>query len=192
MHNEQEALENMINSPHDIINWKEYWDMYIATPDSSMVGTTHFAADVPIEKQDSAQTIVATRSSGKLSLDTRDVFNSKITPALLSPSDSSSPDCMVKNDWAVPLLPKNAFIKVKQDDKSYFECTVEGCHKRFTRRAENAKAHWLQHKEIAPFACTECPVRYRRKHDLKRHVASLHGNLFVDTKKPIPMAEYTA
>ncbi|KAI8912764.1 hypothetical protein EDD86DRAFT_173946, partial [Gorgonomyces haynaldii] len=55
-----------------------------------------------------------------------------------------------------------------------FECTVHGCGKIFTRKAENAKAHWLLHQNLIPYNCGTCGAGFRRKHDLKRHTKSVH------------------
>jgi hypothetical protein len=51
------------------------------------------------------------------------------------------------------VVPPNAFIKVKVDGSSMFECTWQfehgTCGKRFTRRSGNAKVHWQLHKRTS-------------------------------------------
>lgn len=54
-----------------------------------------------------------------------------------------------------------------------FPCTEPGCEKSFTRRY-NLSAHLRCHRSEKPFACGECDFRFARKHDLTRHVRSLH------------------
>jgi hypothetical protein len=66
-------------------------------------------------------------------------------------------------------MPLTAFRKVSTSNGSMYECTLENCTKRFTRRAENAKSHWLLHCQLRPYICTVCDSGYRRRHDLNRH-----------------------
>ncbi|KAI8926522.1 hypothetical protein BC831DRAFT_390428, partial [Entophlyctis helioformis] len=49
------------------------------------------------------------------------------------------------------------------------------CHKSFTRRY-NLDAHLRAHYNVKPFACTadRCNESFIRKHDLIRHMASVH------------------
>jgi hypothetical protein len=81
------------------------------------------------------------------------------------------------NELNNPLsVPPMAFRKVISSEfkKPIFVCTVPNCGKSFTRRAENAIAHYLLHKQISPFHCDHCSSAFRRASDLKRHVRNLH------------------
>jgi uncharacterized C2H2 Zn-finger protein len=74
------------------------------------------------------------------------------------------------------VVPKSAFRKMMfpTHRKAVFVCTVPRCGKTFTRRAENSKAHYLQHNQMSPFECEFCLVAFRRVSDLKRHVTNIH------------------
>lgn len=54
-----------------------------------------------------------------------------------------------------------------------FRCTEPGCNKSFTRRY-NLHAHYRCHRSEKPFECTQCTFKFARKHDLTRHIRSLH------------------
>lgn len=54
-----------------------------------------------------------------------------------------------------------------------FPCTEPGCEKSFTR-LYNLSFHLRSHRNEKPFPCTQCDFRFTRKHDLMRHVRSLH------------------
>lgn len=76
-----------------------------------------------------------------------------------------------------PRMPRGAFARHSDAStlKNYYECTVPGCHKSFTRRAENAKAHWLSHVHLSPFECMHCERKFRRRIDLNRHLYNVHS-----------------
>lgn len=75
----------------------------------------------------------------------------------------------------VPQLPANAFRRVVMPDMQVvYQCTAPECGKSFTRKAENAKSHWMQHAQIAPFICDFCVMGFRRMADLKRHCKKNH------------------
>lgn len=63
--------------------------------------------------------------------------------------------------------------------KKKFQCTEVGCYKTFTRKY-NLSAHQRCHRGIIcslaekPFGCHICPLKFARKHDLARHVRSIH------------------
>ncbi|RKO92219.1 hypothetical protein BDK51DRAFT_2844, partial [Blyttiomyces helicus] len=56
-------------------------------------------------------------------------------------------------------------------------CTMPGCTKEFTRRY-NLESHLRCHKGERPFVCPHCTTSdaasFARKHDLRRHIHSLH------------------
>jgi uncharacterized Zn-finger protein len=60
-----------------------------------------------------------------------------------------------------------------QPEKKKFACPEEGCHKSFTRRY-NLSAHLRCHRLERPYECTQCTQAFARKHDLQRHIRSLH------------------
>jgi hypothetical protein len=67
------------------------------------------------------------------------------------------------------IMPLTAFHKINLSGRFVFECSYDDCSKTFTRRAENARAHWLMHNNIEPFKCNACQKGYRRRHDISRH-----------------------
>jgi len=61
----------------------------------------------------------------------------------------------------------------KQDRKHC--CTFPGCQRRFSRMY-NLKTHYETHfpNRVRPFPCNQCSKAFSRKHDLQRHVTSVH------------------
>lgn len=59
------------------------------------------------------------------------------------------------------------------DTALVLHCPFEGCTKSFSRQF-NLKSHMKSHNTEKPFQCASCPQAFRRCHDLKRHVRSLH------------------
>lgn len=50
------------------------------------------------------------------------------------------------------------------------QCPYPNCTKTFAKnRTYNLKAHLRAHSQLKPFACTECPRAFSRRHDLERH-----------------------
>lgn len=91
--------------------------------------------------------------------------------ALPAPSRS-----LVRPFDLIPKLPPDAFRKIQDNFGGvFYECSFNDCRKRYSRRAENAKAHWLMHLELSPFKCDLCAFGFRRKHDLKRHKSAHHN-----------------
>jgi hypothetical protein len=72
-------------------------------------------------------------------------------------------------------LPLNAFVKVEHANGApYYACNYGGCGKRFTRRAGNAKAHWIRHQRIKPYICYICSEEYSTLPNWKRHCREQH------------------
>jgi hypothetical protein len=76
---------------------------------------------------------------------------------------------------SVPASPAPSYVSLlnNQPEKKKFACPEEGCHKSFTRRY-NLSAHLRCHRLERPYECTQCTQAFARKHDLQRHVRSLH------------------
>ncbi|KAI8622333.1 hypothetical protein BC830DRAFT_1089500 [Chytriomyces sp. MP71] len=57
-----------------------------------------------------------------------------------------------------------------------YQCTWEGCSKAFTRPS-TLGSHMNEHTNTRPYACAapDCFFSFVRKHDLLRHVRSVHG-----------------
>ncbi|KAJ1328362.1 hypothetical protein BSLG_010094 [Batrachochytrium salamandrivorans] len=53
-------------------------------------------------------------------------------------------------------------------------CTFSGCNRWFTRK-NNLDAHYRTHTGERPAVCTECKKTFNRKHDLSRHISSVHS-----------------
>lgn len=78
-------------------------------------------------------------------------------------------------DGQFQMVPKNGFVKVRENGVDYFECTWKNCSKRFTRRSTNSNAHWMRHiNHRAEFRCRTCSMGFERKGDLKRHANTTH------------------
>lgn len=85
-----------------------------------------------------------------------------------------------------PRIPSSAFTQIPNTNHEQvavkptytYKCTYGSCGKTFTRRAENAKAHWMAHMNVALFRCGAglCGQSFRRRVDLKRHLQRVHGN----------------
>jgi hypothetical protein len=87
-----------------------------------------------------------------------------------------------QNPSKPPSMPSQAFRKViSNDGRTYFECTANDCDKRFTRRADNARAHWYLHCRVEPYKCNACSKGFRRQTDLKRHFCPTETQ-----SKPLP------
>jgi uncharacterized Zn-finger protein len=78
-----------------------------------------------------------------------------------------------ENQYQSTHLPSPASSIILDTPVKKFPCTEPGCTKSFTRRY-NLSAHLRCHRSEKPFACTECPLKFARKHDLTRHIRSLH------------------
>jgi uncharacterized Zn-finger protein len=89
-------------------------------------------------------------------------------PPLLAPRPQDP-----KDDYVVP---QDAFQTVRDENNNVcYKCTVSGCNKRFTRKAENSRSHYLNHLNLNPFVCELCTQGFRRKNDIKRHIESVHA-----------------
>jgi uncharacterized Zn-finger protein len=55
-----------------------------------------------------------------------------------------------------------------------FKCPYENCNKSFSKKP-NLKSHLVTHSGERPFACRQCAMAFTRKHDLKRHLISIHS-----------------
>ncbi|KAI8893292.1 hypothetical protein BC833DRAFT_608846, partial [Globomyces pollinis-pini] len=85
-----------------------------------------------------------------------------IAPATLTPS-YPSPESVINSSSATsPKLPNKKF-----------KCPEQGCDKAFTRKY-NLSAHLRCHRSEKPYSCTQCPLNFARKHDLSRHIKSIH------------------
>ncbi|KAJ3273885.1 hypothetical protein HK104_004215 [Borealophlyctis nickersoniae] len=87
-----------------------------------------------------------------------------------SPSSSSS---SAPSEGAVAKKPAN------RGPRKMFKCTLPGCTKEFTRKY-NLASHIRCHSGERPFVCPHCTtteVSFARKHDLRRHIKSLHSEM---------------
>jgi hypothetical protein len=139
------SLDLMLQFPNNSEIWSWCWDMYV-----SECGLAPFCTE-------SLPTNIGSLV-GKQDLDCEISTNSS------GASDATK-------------MPKSAFVKVKIDEfkRPVFLCTVPKCGKSFSRRAENATAHYLLHKQIAPFQCRYCASGFRRAGDLRRHI-TIHSS----------------
>ncbi|KAJ3124312.1 hypothetical protein HK100_011287 [Physocladia obscura] len=72
-----------------------------------------------------------------------------------------------------------------------FDCPYEGCDKSFPR-AYNLKSHMFCHSGERPHKCTKCHSAFARRHDLQRHIRTLHGDKILgSTVKTAAVAEAT-
>jgi hypothetical protein len=57
--------------------------------------------------------------------------------------------------------------KKLEKDEVIFKCEYPGCGKTFDK-LQSFKSHETSHSSDRPFACSQCDLRFRRNHDLKR------------------------
>ncbi|KAJ3039759.1 hypothetical protein HDV00_011886 [Rhizophlyctis rosea] len=101
-----------------------------------------------------------------------------------STSASSSPLMSPLPSSHIPTT-QNGLLDVPQPTskprsaKKTFKCTLPGCTKEFTRKY-NLASHIRCHSGERPFVCPHCTqteVSFARKHDLRRHIKSLHSEM---------------
>ncbi|KAJ3079959.1 Metallothionein expression activator [Quaeritorhiza haematococci] len=61
------------------------------------------------------------------------------------------------------------------ENKKPFTCPHPGCERSFPRYY-NLKSHMLCHSDQRPHVCTACKASFARKHDLQRHIRTLHAS----------------
>ncbi|ORY43036.1 hypothetical protein BCR33DRAFT_651616, partial [Rhizoclosmatium globosum] len=74
------------------------------------------------------------------------------------------------------------------------KCPLEGCTQTFHKQM-NLTSHLKTHKSSKIYRCTDCDTTFRRSHDLRRHVSSLHseaGKAFCCLKCPKRFARLDA
>ncbi|KAL3895617.1 MAG: hypothetical protein SGCHY_004594 [Lobulomycetales sp.] len=76
-------------------------------------------------------------------------------------------------DWKGILPPVHD--EDKNDPRGIYRCPVPNCGKYFTRRF-NLRCHLRTHAGARPYACQLCDAEFSRKHDLRRHVKSIHSD----------------
>lgn len=84
---------------------------------------------------------------------------------------------VLKNSFVMPspISPaEEAYYGKTQNEDGSFPCTVDGCGKSFNRQF-NLKSHLKTHNDERSFSCQFCESTFRRSHDLKRHIRSLHS-----------------
>lgn len=162
------TLDCMLATAQDWSSWNLYWEMFL--------------------QQQSMQTEY--ENGNKVCLSHSETCSQ--SDSLVSPCDSgtslqpsvyfntSSNTCPISNPYYDPYT---AFREVVlKTGGTMYECTAPNCPKRFTRRAENAKSHWLRHNNQAPYVCKRCYIGFTRRSDLKRHQARCSDTLYERTK----------
>lgn len=70
-------------------------------------------------------------------------------------------------------VPRPGFLKIRENNSDYYQCTWKNCCKRFTRRSTNSTAHWMRHiNHESEYSCKTCSMGFNRKGDLRRHTNS--------------------
>ncbi|KAJ3057518.1 hypothetical protein HK097_004040 [Rhizophlyctis rosea] len=93
------------------------------------------------------------------------------SPSSLPPADIPIENGLLAAPQSAPTKPRGA--------KKTFKCTLPGCTKEFTRKY-NLASHIRCHSGERPFICPHCTsteISFARKHDLRRHVKSLHSEM---------------
>jgi uncharacterized Zn-finger protein len=62
----------------------------------------------------------------------------------------------------------------QSQSESCFKCPFENCNKSFSKKP-NLKSHLVSHSGVRPYGCQQCGMPFMRKHDLKRHLISIHS-----------------
>ncbi|KAI9103223.1 hypothetical protein DFS34DRAFT_576478 [Phlyctochytrium arcticum] len=106
----------------------------------------------------------STASPSSLATSTTTATSSSTT-TLVNPDDHHSSLSPSANNGSLSVTPPST-------PRSY-KCEFDGCGKVFTRMY-NLKSHAKAHTGARPYACPACPITFLRKHDMKRHFASLH------------------
>lgn len=163
MFTSNDILDQLL-STQSLSKWNCLWDLYVSSNTTHPHTTTHSNPHITnrLSKIKLSPITIPLHSSHAAQI------NYTWDPCLTSPI-SSNPEIQ---HFIVPDMPPTAFKKVFANGREYFECTVNGCQKKFTRKAENAKSHWLLHNNLQPFVCKVCGKGYRRKHDLHRHLCN--------------------
>lgn len=93
----------------------------------------------------------------------------KPTPQSYITPSTPPRDC---NDWTTAMPPVNN--EDESDPRGIYRCPRTGCDKYFTRKF-NLSSHQRIHTGVRPYPCLLCTSEFSRKHDLRRHVKSLHS-----------------
>ncbi|KAJ3103364.1 Metallothionein expression activator [Phlyctochytrium planicorne] len=82
---------------------------------------------------------------------------------------------ILPKDLPVSLSPPAPATPVRRRRKSLeLPCPFEGCNRTFPRRY-NLRSHLLCHSTEKPNVCGTCGASFARKHDLSRHMRTLHN-----------------
>ncbi|KAJ3416747.1 hypothetical protein HDV05_000121 [Chytridiales sp. JEL 0842] len=95
--------------------------------------------------------------------------NQKVSATKLPETNANSGDAAK----AMALLISSA-PSVMIDGKKFFSCPYEGCDKTFPRQY-NLNSHVYCHTGERPHVCEFCNAGFARKHDLRRHMRTLHS-----------------
>jgi hypothetical protein len=145
---DSEALERLTRRPEDFEKISEDWSKYINIGDDEMSNLDFYILLTNYQSELSESSYKSTNDI----LPPMDIFiDHKNSDYILEPEiETTNNDITVDNPSPKsskpkqPALPPNSFRKVKLGSGNcVFECTINNCLKRFTRKAENAKAHWL-------------------------------------------------
>lgn len=156
---QQIILDALLLSSHDREVWDMYWIQYVSyhtnatpltliSPEVEEKALASFTEEIPFKEFDSIN---------------------EYQDSAIEQSPTQSFDSNISN---IKYKGKLAFKEITTEELIMYECTVDGCDKQFTRRGDNAKAHWLMHNNMAPYECKICGLKFRRLHDLKRHTVS--------------------
>ncbi|KAH6575362.1 hypothetical protein BASA62_001981 [Batrachochytrium salamandrivorans] len=99
-----------------------------------------------------------------------------IPSVLISSADSNiSSNLAIINPSQPALSPSSSTHSTSQPKERPFACTFPNCSATFTRMY-NLKSHLLTHTKEKPHACPFlCGVSFGRRHDLQRHLRTLHS-----------------
>ncbi|KAJ3138483.1 hypothetical protein HK100_012623 [Physocladia obscura] len=73
-----------------------------------------------------------------------------------------------------PISPTKSAISPTKRPRTVFQCPIPGCEQTFHKEM-NLQSHIKTHNSSKIFACFQCIATFRRSHDLRRHVSSLHN-----------------
>jgi hypothetical protein len=140
-----ETLERLTRRPEDYEEISELWIKFINIGEHGMMSNLDFYILLSNYQSELTESSISQSEIVKstYNLPTNDRFERK-SDYLFEPEIQTKNNQLNKSTkLKTPSLPPHAFKKIRLGSGSFaYQCTINDCKKRFTRKAENAKSHW--------------------------------------------------